>query len=273
MQPFEDLKHKVILITGSTLGIGKAIANLCLSLGAKVMIHGRSQENVKAAIESFSASSEQIGTCLVDFLAEKDAAEKLIEATVERFGRIDGLVNNAGIYPRCDIDSLNSELFDQVIQVNLKAPMFLIQEATKAFRKQASGGTVLNIGSINAYGGQRDLLVYSASKGGLMAMTHNLGHTLAKEKIRVNQLNVGWTLTETEKATREKEGFSKDWEKQITKTLIPSGKLLRPENIAKHAIFWISDLSAPASGTVCDVEQYPITGRNLIPELTENMSQ
>lgn len=270
MHLFNDLKNKVVLVTGSSHGIGKATARFCLSLGAKVMLHGRSnQKNIDLLLEEFKADPEQIGSCLVNFESEENAASILIEKTLQKFNRLDCLVNNAGIYPRNDIDSLSEELFQKVIRVNLKTPMFLIQHAAKVFRQQPTKGTILNIGSINAYCGQRDLLVYSVSKGGLMTMTRNLGHALGKEGIRVNQLNVGWTLTETETATREKEGFSGAWEAQLPKTLIPSGQLLRPEQVAQQVAFWISSLSAPASGVVCDFEQFPMIGRNLIPELTD----
>lgn len=270
MHRYDSLKDKVVLVTGSSHGIGKATAGLCLSLGAKVMIHGRSNlKNLERALEDLNAKPEQTGSCLVDFTTDENAAQKLMKATLERFGRIDCLVNNAGIYPRNNIDTLTDELFQKVIRVNLKAPMFLIQEAVKVFRQQPTRGTILNIGSINAYCGQKDLLVYSVSKGGLMTMTRNLGHSLGKEGIRVNQLNVGWTLTETETATREKEGFSRDWEQNLPSALIPSGHLLRPEQVAEQVVFWISELSAPASGIVCDFEQFPMIGRNLIPELTE----
>lgn len=270
MHPFDDLKNKVVLVTGSSHGIGKATARLCLSLGAKVMLHGRSnRKNLELVLEQLDATPEQVGSYLIDFTTEDDAAQKLMGATLERFGRIDCLVNNAGIYPRNNIDTLTEELFQKVMRVNLKTPMFLIQEAAKIFRQQPTRGTILNIGSINAYCGQKDLLVYSISKGGLMTMTRNLGHSLGKEGIRVNQLNVGWTLTETETTTREKEGFSKDWEQRLPATLIPSGHLLRPEQVAQQVAFWISELSAPASGIVCDFEQFPMIGRNLIPELTE----
>lgn len=270
MHPLSDLKNKVVLVTGSSHGIGKATARLCLSLGAKIMLHGRSnQKNLELVLEEFNANSQQIGSCLVNFASEENAAQKLMQATLEKFGRVDCLINNAGIYPRNNIDTLTEELFQQVLRVNLKTPMFLIQEAVKVFRQQSIRGTVLNIGSINAYCGQQDLLVYSVSKGGLMTMTRNLGHSLGKEGIRINQLNVGWTVTETEIETRKKEGFSSDWEQRLPAALIPSGHLLRPEQVAQQAAYWISDWSAPASGMVCDFEQFPMIGRNLIPEITE----
>ncbi len=176
-------------------------------------------------------------------------------------------MNNAGIYPRNNIDQVDEVLFNRVININLKAPLFLAKHAVEAFRKQKTGGSILNIGSINAYCGQTDLLIYSMAKGALMTMTRNLGDALGRENIRVNQLNLGWTVTETELKIRKKEGLPDDLEKLIPATYIPSGKLLRPEDIAPHAVFWISEQSAPANAVVYEVEQYPVIGRNLLNEL------
>ncbi len=262
-----NLKNKVILVTGSTTGIGAAIARECVAQGAKVMLHGRDEVRAKALQAELG---ENVAYVLSD-LMEVAVAKKLIEATVTAFGRIDALVNNAGIYPRNRIDDMTEEFFDTVMTVNLKLPLFLCQAAVEQFRKQKTGGAILNIGSINAYTGQTDILVYSASKGALMTMTRNLGDILGRELIRVNQLNVGWTVTETEDALKQKEGFPADWERHIPAYYAPSGRLLRPEDVAKHVAFWVSDLSAPVSGQVYEVEQYPLMGRNLINEI--NLAQ
>ena len=85
-----------------------------------------------------------------------------------------------------------------------------------------------------------------------------------KKGIRINQLNVGWTLTKNEAALKEEQGFPADWEQYIPKTFAPSGRLVRPEEVAAHAVYWASEQSMPASGQVYEVEQYPVIGRNLI---------
>ncbi len=257
------LQDKVVLVTGSTTGIGRAIARRCVDEGARVMLHGRNETRASALHNELGEATHY---CLAD-LASPDAAETLVSATVSAFGRIDVLINNAAIYPRNNIDDLTSGFFDRVMTINLKAPLFLIQHAVGAFRKQQSPGVVVNIGSINAHCGQTDILVYSASKGALMTVTRNLGDALGPEGIRVNHLNVGWTVTETEHELKQKEGLPLNWESLIPKTYAPSGRLLHPEDVAAHAVFWASDQSAPVNGQVYELEQYPIIGRNLINQL------
>ncbi len=256
------LQDKVVLVTGSTAGIGAAIAERCVAAGARVMIHGRNEERAKKIKKALGEAAEYT---LCDLL-DADIHNKLVAATVKSFGRIDVLINNAGIYPRNNIDDLTEALFDRVMTVNLKVPMFMIQEAVQHFRKQG-GGTVVNIGSINAHCGQTDILVYSASKGALMTMTRNLGDALGAENIRVNQLNVGWTVTENEHFLKLEEGYPEGWQSHVPKLYAPSGRLLQPDDIAKHAVFWASDLSAPANGQVYELEQYPMIGRNLLNKL------
>jgi len=258
------LANKNILVTGSTHGIGRAIAKHCVKAGAKVMVHGRNEKAAKALCAELG---EEVAQYVIADLSEFDSAEKVVRAVLHAYGEIHGLVNNAGISPRHNVETISEKDFDYVMAINLRSPMFLSKFAVEAFRKQKGGGVIVNIGSINAHCGQTDLLIYSATKGGLMTMTRNLGDALGKEGIRVIQLNVGWTVTQNEKRIKQGEGFPDDWEKLIPKVYAPSGRLLRPEDIAKHAIFWLSEQSAPANAVVYELEQYPVIGRNLISEL------
>lgn len=256
------LKNKVILITGSTNGIGAATARRCVAAGAKVMIHGRKEDCAKKLVQELGDASSYILADLMD----ADAYSYLITETVKQFGSLDGLVNNAGIYPRNNIDSASLEACEQIMRINLYAPLLLCKAAVEVFRKRG-GGAIVNIGSMNAYTGQPDLLIYSASKGALMTMTRNLADSLGAEHIRVNQLNVGWTPTENEICLKMAEGLPKNWQERIPKVYAPSGRLLSPDNVAAHVLFWLSDQSAPVSGAVYEVEQYPIIGRNRLNDL------
>ena len=256
------LDGKVILVTGSTTGIGRAIAERCAEEGASVMVHGRNRERAREVVAELGETSHAVTA----ELADPAACERVVEATLERFGRLDGLVNNAALTTRSDLETTDAAMFDMIVAVNLRAPLLLFRAALPQFRRQG-GGVVLNIGSINGYCGEPKLLAYSISKGGLITMTRNLADAFGREHIRVNQLNVGWTLSENEIALKIREGMPEDWFEHVPPVYAPSGRLLLPDEVAAHAVHWLSDASAPVSGTVLELEQYPVIGRNAAKEV------
>ena len=121
-----------------------------------------------------------------------------------------------------------------------------------------SGKSIL----ISGYCGEANLLAYSMSKGGLMTMSRNLADALAPDGIRVIHFNVGWVLTPNEFALNQRERMGPDWPRQLPRSTAPSGSLLAPEQVAAVAAFWLSDESGPVSGTVLELEQYPVIARN-----------
>jgi NAD(P)-dependent dehydrogenase (short-subunit alcohol dehydrogenase family) len=260
------LKDKVILVTGSTTGIGEGMVRTFAREGARVMIHGREQADAKAMAAAMDASAGFTFGSLED----PDVPARLIADTVAHFGRIDGLVNNAASITRSNLETTDSKTFDYVIAVNLKAPFLLIQAALPHFRKQGSGA-VLNIGSVNAYTGERNQFIYSVSKGALMTLTRNLADAYGTEGMRVNQFNVGWTLTANEYALKRREGLGEDWPSKVGRAFAPSGRLLSPQDIAWAAVYFLSDESQLINGAVLDLEQYPLIGRNPIKESTESI--
>ena len=257
------LEGRCVLVTGSSSGIGLATARAAIEHGAKVFVHGSDAGKVREACADLGGAPGEA----IDFAAA-DGGERVVTAAVEALGRLDGLVNNAGIFPRGDLDGTDVAFFDRIQAVNARAPLFATKRAVQAFRAQKSGGSIVNIGSVNAYVGQPDLLAYSMSKGALMTMTRNLGDALAPERIRVNQLNVGWTLTDTEIETQRRQGRPDDWPQAIPALWAPTGGILSPEMVAQHVIFWLSDMSAPVTGQVYEVEQYPVLGRTVMSRVT-----
>jgi NAD(P)-dependent dehydrogenase (short-subunit alcohol dehydrogenase family) len=251
------LKDKVILVTGSTTGIGEGMARIFVREGARVMIHGTRQDAAKRLAAELGANASFVLGPLDDPLVPA----RLIAETIAHFGRIDGLVNNAAVMTRGDLENTDLASFDRTLAINLKAPFLLIQAALPHFRKQG-GGRVLNIGSVNSYCGERNQLAYSISKGGLTTLTRNLADAHGPEGIRVNQFNVGWTLTPNEYELKKKEGLPDDWPANVSKTYAPSGRLLSPEDIAWAAVYFLSDEAALINGAILDVEQYPLIGRN-----------
>ena len=256
------LKDKVIIVTGATSGIGLEIVKEALKLGASVMLHSshRSKPTAQKLVQEFGEKT----ACVSADLSKFDDLKQIVDATVAKFGRVDVLVNNAGVFPRNTIDDIDEETYEYIMNVNYKAPLFLCKEVVKVFREQNIKGSIVNIGSINAYCGQDNLLVYSSSKGALMTMTRNMADYLGPYSIRINQINVGWTHTDKEHETQLGEGNSEDWYKNINKVFAPRGTILAPQEIAKHVAFWASDYSIPVSGSVYEVEQYPVIGRNKI---------
>lgn len=251
------LQEKVLLVTGSTTGIGEGMVRVFASQGAKVMIHGRSRD----AAERLAIELGGDAAWVTGGLEDRGVAQRLVDSTVERFGRVDGLVNNAALMTRGGIEETDEEAFDRTVRVNLKAPFFLIRAAIPHLRRQG-GGSIVNIGSVNAYCGEKSMCIYSATKGALMTLTRNLADAHGVEGIRVNQLNVGWTLTPNEKALKAKEGLPEGWSSRLPAAFAPSGRLLAPEDIAWAAVYFLSDESKLINGSILDLEQYPMIGRN-----------
>jgi NAD(P)-dependent dehydrogenase (short-subunit alcohol dehydrogenase family) len=250
------LQDKIILVTGSTTGIGEAIARRVVAEGARVMIHGRDVDRGNALAAELGASARFVTADLAD----PAALPKVIDAVIKAFGRLDGLVNNAASVARNDLLATDAAFFDKMMAVNVRAPLLLIRAAYPHLK--ASQGCVLNIGSINAYSGEGHLLAYSISKGGLMTMSRNLADALCYDRIRVNHFNVGWVLTPNEYQQKITDGFEPDWPEHIDPVYAPSGGIMPPEKIATAAVYWLSDESRPISGSVVELEQYPIIGRN-----------
>lgn len=250
-------KDTATLVTGSTTGIGRAVARRIVRDGGCVIVHGRREEAAKDLCAELGDAAKYV----LGDLSQAEICQQLIPRSVEKFGRLDGLVNNAALTWRSDIDSTNKELLETLFAVNTAAPLFLTQAAVKIFREQGRGASIVNIGSINAHCGQRDLLAYSMSKGAMLTMTRNLGDALGPEGIRVNQVNVGWTATENEIKLKKREGLAEGWQNNIPAFYAPSGSLLTPENVAEHICFWLSEESAPCNGVVFDLEQFPVIGR------------
>ena len=252
------LENKVILVTGSCTGIGKAIARQCVTEGARVIIHGLEPELGEAVVAELGSENAVLH---IEDLTAPGCPDRLVALAVETFGKLDAVVNNAAMVASGNIHTTDEAFFTKILAVNTLAPFLLIQAALPHLAEKR--GAVLNIGSVNAWSGEPNLLPYSVSKGALMTMTRNLGDTLMRENgIRVNQINPGWVLTENEAQRKREHGLSEDWPSHLPKVYAPAGRILKPEEIAMAAIYWLADESGPISGQVVDLEQHPFIGRN-----------
>ena len=250
-----SLAGQVAVITGSTQGIGRGIALKLGAHGARIVVHGRANqradgEKVVAAIEAGGSPA----LLVTGDLQDESHCRSLIRTALARFGRVDILVNNAAVVHRATVEDASSELWDEVFAVNVRAPFLLCQEAVRHMKDRQSG-CIVNIGSGNGYCGRERLLPYSASKGALMTFTKNLANYLTRYRIRVNQVNPGWTLTEGEvHVFTIVEGKGADWLEAAAKTR-PFGRLLRPADVANAVLFFATN--EPISGAVLDYEQMP----------------
>ena len=250
----QRLDGRAILVTGSASGIGEAIARRCLAEGARVFIHGLEPDITRATAEALGCP------WLAADLADAATPAALVSAAIAACGRLDGLVNNAAWIVRGGLEAVDAALFDRVMAINVRAPLLLIREALPHL--EAARGAVVNIGSVNANAGEENLLPYSISKGALQTLSRNLGDTLHRRGVRVNQINPGWVLTDAERAAKQAEGMAPDWWEHLPAVFAPAGRIFRPDEIAAWVALLLSDESGPVSGSVIDVEQYPMIGRN-----------
>ncbi|MEO6727181.1 MAG: oxidoreductase, partial [Blastocatellia bacterium] len=244
------------VVTGSGSGLGEGIVRLFAEEGARVVVSNRSLEPAEAVAASLVEHGADAIARKADVTIEADC-RALIDDAVAHFGRIDVLVNTVGWSKRGTIEDTTVEVWDAVFAANVRSSFICAQQAVKHMKGQGSG-SIINIGSVNAYIGEPKLMAYSASKGALMTMTKNLASYLNKYRIRVNQLNVGWTLTPNENRVKvEEEGKGENWLAEAVKTR-PWGRLLSPRDVAMAALYFASDESELITGSILDLEQYPV---------------
>src|SRR5215471_5594801 len=250
------LKDKVSVVTGSGAGMGEGMVRLFAEEGARVVVSGRDEAKGQAVANDIVALGAQAIFIRADVSVEADC-RALIDKAVEHFGQIDTLVNNVGLSTRSTIEDTTVELWDKLFATNVRSVFICTQQAVK-YMKERRQGSIINIGSVNAYIGEPKLMAYSATKGAMMTFTKNNASYLNQYRIRVNQLNVGWTNTPNEhrvKTVEEHQG--ENWLEEAVKTR-PWGRLLLPRDIALAALYFASDESELITGSVLDLEQYPV---------------
>lgn len=246
---------KVVIVTGGAVGIGRGISEILAKEGARVVIANRNAEAGEEAASAIQQAGGQARFIRTDVTSEEEC-RALVAGTVAAFGQVDALVNNAGIFPRASLEETTSELWDRIFDVNLKGAFFCCKYAVPELRRNG-GGSIVNIGSANAYVGQPNLFAYSISKGGMITMTRNLANALAKDRIRVNFVNPGWVITETEIEIQAKEGHDADWLEEAAQRM-PLGRHQVPEDAAYLVLYLVSDEASQVSG-----EQIGVDGRGL----------
>ena len=250
-----DLQDKVVLVSGGTQGVGAAVARAAVVAGARVVVTGRRADVGEAAVGRLRALGGVDARFLAADVGDVEQARGSVRRTVEELGRVDCLVNAAGLTSRGTLLDTTPELFDAHIAVNLKAPFFLMQAVVADLVARQAPGTIVNVLSMSAHGGQPYLAPYVAAKAGRAGLTRNAAHAHRRDRIRINGLNIGWTDTEGEDETQRRfHGAGDDWRERAAASL-PMGKLGQPDEIADFVVFLLSDRSGVVTGSVIDWDQ------------------
>jgi len=246
------LTERVVLVSGGTQGVGAGVAPAAARAGAAaVVVTGRRPEPGQALAAELRGSGAQALYVRADVASAGASAA----AAVERFGRVDCLVNAAGLTSRGTLLDTTPELFDAHIAVNLRGPFFLMQAVVADMVRRRAPGTIVNIISSSELGGQPYLAPYVAAKAGLAGLTRNAAYAHRHDRIRINGLDIGCTETEGEDATqRAFHGAADDWRERAAATL-PMGKLSQVDEIADFVVFLLSGRSGVVTGSVIDWDQ------------------
>lgn len=241
--PVPGLAGKVIVITGAERGIGRALAVGFAQAGARLVINylrskADADETVRLVREARSEAVAVKGD-----IAAAATCRKLVSAAYRRFGRLDGIVNNAGVHLFKYLADVTEADWDTQLSVNLRGPFFLIQKAVSEWRRRKTSGTVVNITSCGAQSPFPASAAYNASKSGLLGLTRQLALELAPEGIRVNAVAPGVVHTAMNDALLRQPAFREAWQKAI-----PAGRVARPDDLIGAVLFLCSDASEYITG-------------------------
>ncbi len=239
------LQNKVAIVTGSGRGIGRAIALKYAQEGADVVI---TDLRCDEAVEQFVAELQALGVRAKAYASDAsnfEAAHELVKQVVEDFGRVDVLVNNAGITRDGLMMRMTEEQWDLVINVNLKSAFNLIHAVTPVMMKQRSG-SIINMASVVGVSGNAGQANYSASKAGMIGLAKSIAKEMGSRGVRANSIAPGFIITDMTHALSEE--VRKEWEAQI-----PMRRGGTPEDVANVATFLASDLSSYVTGQTIHV--------------------
>ncbi len=239
-----DLTGKVAIVTGASGGIGQAVAIALAEAGADVAVCGQNQERLAAAEAKVAATGRRVSSHAMN-IAEAVAVQKTVEDVVKQWGRVDIMVNNAGITRDGLIIRMSEQDWDEVMTVNLKS-VFLFSRAVARIMMKQRAGSIINISSIIGLIGNPGQGNYSASKGGIISFTKSMARELASRNIRANAIAPGFIETPmTEKIPPE-------LQKKMLDT-IPLGRYGKPEDVADLAVFLAGDRSSYITGQVISI--------------------
>ena len=242
-----ELQGRVAVVTGGNGGIGLGMARGLAKAGAKLVIAARNSQKTAAAVAELSALGAECEALLID-VGDPGAGRAMVEATMDWFGRLDVLVNNAGIARGGRPETVSLEDWSAVLQTNLTAAM-LAAQATYPVMKAQGGGKIINIGSMYAIFGATFVPAYAASKGGIIQLTKSLAAAWAPDNIQVNAILPGWITTEMTAGAKGSKSFS---DNIVART--PAGRWGEPEDFEGPAVFLASSASEFVTGALINVD-------------------
>lgn len=247
------LGRQVVLVTGAASGIGAAIARMLAAEGVGGLV--LTDRNSAALERTAKAIDPTPAETVVADLADTDTLQVIAATALARFGRIDGLVNAAGLTTRGSFETGSAAIWDELFAVNSRAGFLLMQAAISDMKRRGAGGAIVNILSMNAHCGIPELAIYAASKGAMLTLTKNAAHAHMADRIRINGINLGWVATEGERRMQaDVLGRGEDW-LEAAAAAQPLGRLVTADDCARLVAFLLSDASAPMSGAIIDFEQ------------------
>lgn len=242
------LKDKIALVTGSSRGIGRAVALAYAKEGAKVVVNYTSNEKAaKEVMEAIDNMDSQAIAVKAD-VAKKVEAERLVQAGIDQFGRIDILVNNAGFGRPAMMLKMEEDQWDQVIDIHLKGAFLCAQAAGRHMKEQKSG-KIINVSSVAGLVGTVGQINYSAAKGGVLSMTKSMARELARYNVCVNVISLGIVATDMSEKIRSDEKLS-----EIYMNRILLKRFAEPEDISPAFVFFASDESNYITGQLLCVD-------------------
>ncbi len=242
-----DISGQIVLVSGGSRGIGKALAAGFAERNATVIITGRDEATLAATAAEISTPTSTVEPLICN-VASVDDIRRAVAQIVEKHGRIDTLLNVAGVNIRQPTLDFSEDQYDFVVDINLKGAFFVVQEVGRQMVKQGSG-SIVNIDSLNTYAPVKNVTPYAMSKGGVVMMTRSLALEWGPKGVRVNSIAPGFILTDlTQKLWSDP--TMKEW--GLTNT--PLGRMGKPEDMVGAAVFLASEAAAFMSGQVVRVD-------------------
>lgn len=242
------LENKVIVVSGGTKGVGRTVVEEFAKEGAAVVFGGRDKTAANIILKNIKAEG---GTAEFVYTELKDvnSCKQLFDKAKEKYGKITGFFNYAGVTPVSPLDTCDVDTFNNVMDINFRAAFFCCQQAVIHMRENGGGSIVLT-GSPHAWGGEKDRAAYACSKGVLLTLMEHIAKNYGEDNIRCNYLTLGWTPTDGEVFLRKQQGQTEMELRKEASKVIPMGRMNEKSDYVGILVYLMSDESAMMSGSV-----------------------